>query len=448
MADKIKKFWDKKKAEAKFKMAGPGHKLNETAKPSSVRQKGSSQPTPHRTAPSDEAKQAGAAALARLGGGKHDGAPGFNTSLAAIQAQVRRELEAEKAAAAKAAAASDGKAEASIKEVNSSSSDQELPLSLAVQGVYFRCPLINDEVLPKEEWRLKIKDFLYEQLSDEQGLTACLIIHSCNKNREKVEQCVETLCKYLENIIHNPDEEKYRKIRMSNRIFSEKVCGMEGAMEFLNAAGFEVQNLPFQENEEPFLVFPEEKLNELDNLTMLVDALRSAEPIALQLDRNVHVLLPSQAAKRTDLPQEFFKLTVEELKREQQLKTELLEHSLVLKTKAMREREEQRELKKYRFALIRIRFPDGIYLQGTFGIYERVSEVMEFVRVNLVDEETPFALQTATGHRLTEEEYDQSLIDLKLVPASVLTFVWLNDNSKAHHATILKPEIMILVQEL
>lgn len=53
---------------------------------------------------------------------------------------------------------------------------------------------------------------------------------------------------------------------------------------------------------------------------MLVDALRSAEPIALQLDRNRQVLLPSQAAKRTDLPQEFFKLSPEELKREQQLK--------------------------------------------------------------------------------------------------------------------------------
>lgn len=53
---------------------------------------------------------------------------------------------------------------------------------------------------------------------------------------------------------------------------------------------------------------------------MLLDALRSAEPIGLQLDRNLQVLLPSQAAKQTNLPQDFFKLTPEELKREQQLK--------------------------------------------------------------------------------------------------------------------------------
>lgn len=34
-----------------------------------------------------------------------------------------------------------------------------------------------------------------------------------------------------------------------------------------------------------------------------------------------------------------------------------------LRTKAMREKDELRELKKYRFALIRIRFPDGVFLQ-------------------------------------------------------------------------------------
>lgn len=41
-------------------------------------------------------------------------------------------------------------------------------------------------MLSKEEWKVKIKEFLYEQLADERGLTACLIIHSCNKNRDKV----------------------------------------------------------------------------------------------------------------------------------------------------------------------------------------------------------------------------------------------------------------------
>ena len=35
----------------------------------------------------------------------------------------------------------------------------------------------------------------------------------------------------------------------------------------------------------------------------------------------------------------------------------------LLQTKAMRERAEQRELRKYRFCLVRVRFPDAITLQ-------------------------------------------------------------------------------------
>jgi hypothetical protein len=44
-------------------------------------------------------------------------------------------------------------------------------------------------------------------------------------------------------------------------------------------------------------------------------------------------------------------------------RTEAVERSLMLRTKAMREKEEKREMRKYRYAVIRIRFPDGILLQ-------------------------------------------------------------------------------------
>ena len=43
--------------------------------------------------------------------------------------------------------------------------------------------------------------------------------------------------------------------------------------------------------------------------------------------------------------------------------TEAADNMLVLRTKAMREKHELKEMKKYRYALIRIRFPDGILLQ-------------------------------------------------------------------------------------
>ena len=53
---------------------------------------------------------------------------------------------------------------------------------------------------------------------------------------------------------------------------------------------------------------------------VLIDALKTAEPIGLELDRNMQVLMPSQAAKRSELPPAFFSMTPEEIKREQQLK--------------------------------------------------------------------------------------------------------------------------------
>jgi len=43
------------------------------------------------------------------------------------------------------------------------------------------------EVLPKKEIEKLIKDFLYQQLDEEEaGLTACLVIHTVNKPAEKV----------------------------------------------------------------------------------------------------------------------------------------------------------------------------------------------------------------------------------------------------------------------
>jgi len=55
-------------------------------------------------------------------------------------------------------------------------------------------------------------------------------------------------------------------------------------------------------------------------LQVLLDALRTAEPVGLELDRNVRVLFASQAQKQQGLPQAFFSLTADELKREQQLR--------------------------------------------------------------------------------------------------------------------------------
>lgn len=47
-------------------------------------------------------------------------------------------------------------------------------------------PLLGPEVLPKDAMRQRIREFLLDQLNDEKGLTAALIIHTLNKDQEKV----------------------------------------------------------------------------------------------------------------------------------------------------------------------------------------------------------------------------------------------------------------------
>ena len=69
-----------------------------------------------------------------------------------------------------------------------------------------------------------------------------------------------------------------------------------------------------------FYVFPEARVTDegLETIRTLKDALLSCEPIKAELDRGMKVLLPSQAAQKFNLPQDFFSVAAEELRKEQQ----------------------------------------------------------------------------------------------------------------------------------
>jgi UBX domain-containing protein 6 len=196
---------------------------------------------------SNEAKMARNAALARV---TSNADKPLNFSLKAIKEQAKKELEDEKKLGA----------QTSFKNL---SLDENKKEEYTVDGVFFGCPLVSDEILPKKEWKGKIKEFLYEQMVADPGLTACLIIKNCNV-LDRAEDCIETIKKYLNNIVANPSEEKFHKIRTSNRIFSEKVANVEGAFEFMQAAGFSEQ---IMDDGEKYLVwspdFPIEMLTQL-----------------------------------------------------------------------------------------------------------------------------------------------------------------------------------------
>lgn len=94
------------------------------------------------------------------------------------------------------------------------------------------------------------------------------------------------------------------------------------------------------------------------------EQLLSAEPVRATLARQRRVFRPSTLASQFDLPADFFNLTAEEIKREQRLRSEAVERLSVLRTKAMREREEQREMRKYTYTLLRVRLPTAACCRG------------------------------------------------------------------------------------
>ncbi|XP_037076726.1 UBX domain-containing protein 6-like [Pollicipes pollicipes] len=435
--DALKKFIEKKRSEAKFKKAGRGHRMDEPSG-GGARPAGPA-PVQERQHPSKSSQLAGAAALARHQQTQQQHSAS-SRSLAVIRAQARKQLEEEAAAAA-------GAAEGGATPAGPRVTELEMAPNLAVNGVYYKCAIIGGEVLPKAEIQLKIKEFLYEQLVEDGGISSCLIIHSCNPNKEKVQTCVQTLSTYVDNIMQQPAEPKFRRIRQSNRAYTERVAAVEGGAEFLAAAGFQCEQLPHGDGVEAFWVFPPD--GDLERLQLLRDALLGAEPIVPELDRNVRALMPSQASRQVALPPDFFAISPEELKREQQLRAEVVENMTLLQTRAMRERAEQRELRKYRYCLVRVRFPDGITLQGTFRVLERVASIFAFLRENLVKPDTAFDLLTPTGHQLSPDD-PTTLAEAKLVPSVLLTWQPRCGAAPPGGTTTayLLPELMEMIEEL
>lgn len=74
-------------------------------------------------------------------------------------------------------------------------------------------------------------------------------------NATKVRRAFQTLLIYVKNVVKNPNEEKFRKIRFSNPAFQDRVGNMKEGIEFLELCGFE------RVDEGKFLLLPEDKVD-------------------------------------------------------------------------------------------------------------------------------------------------------------------------------------------
>ncbi|XP_051765889.1 UBX domain-containing protein 6 [Ctenopharyngodon idella] len=433
----MKKFFDDIKKDIKFKSAGPGKKLTEdtSSKPEASQvAHGAPRKAPTK-APTKGAQMAGAAALARI---EQQHRPKVQTSQDAIRNQVKRELEAEAAAIA---------ASQKNTDIEGSGVPQKDQSCFSVSGVFFICPLTG-KTLTKTEREMHIKEAILMRFSDDALEASIMMIHTFNKDKEKVKAAIDIISKYIENICKNPTEEKYRKIKLSNKVFQEKVSVIEGSREYLQAVGFESTALPVdgEDRTEEYLMLPPQESDALEQIKVHLERLQKGEPVRAKLDRQPQVFRPSQHATHFELPPDFYNLTAEELKKEMQLKNEIVERNAMLRTKAMREKDEQRERRKYNYALLRVRLPDGSILQGTFLAWEKVAALYQFVRDSLENGWQPFELVAPGGQKLKDDE--SALNECNLAPAALLTFTWdaavLADIAAAggKTAALLKPALL------
>mmetsp|Transcript_7613 Transcript_7613/g.28535 ORF Transcript_7613/g.28535 Transcript_7613/m.28535 type:complete len:436 (-) Transcript_7613:59-1366(-) len=82
-------------------------------------------------------------------------------------------------------------------------------------------------------------------------------------------------------------------------------------------------------------------------------------------------------------------------------------------------REQGKKKRRYDQALIRVRFPQGFILQGTFKPSHKLKRVHQMIQAILKDPQTPFYVYTAPPVR-RYESLDSSLQELDMVPASIL----------------------------
>uniref|UniRef100_A0A183E401 UBX domain-containing protein n=1 Tax=Gongylonema pulchrum TaxID=637853 RepID=A0A183E401_9BILA len=133
----------------------------------------------------------------------------------------------------------------------------------------------------------------------------------------------------------------------------------------------------------------------------------------------VYKLEASQAIPNPRLPRDFFDLDSVEIRKEQQQREADVEKLSTLRTREMREREQVMRNYQYKYTLLRIRFPNRLLLQGTFGCSEPFEAVRDFVKEHLTNlEPLLFVLKDPVSGKAIVDE-TKTLNELNLIPAAI-----------------------------
>ncbi|XP_050234489.1 plant UBX domain-containing protein 2 [Mercurialis annua] len=255
---------------------------------------------------------------------------------------------------------------------------------------------------------------------------------------------VEVVLRLFRNIVKEPENAKFRRVRMSNPKIREAVSEVAGGVELLEFVGFELR----EESGEMWAVMDvpdEERVRLISKVIGLLEPRKVEEQVVKvednksseelvepkKIDREIRVFfsVPENVAARIELPDTFYKLSLEEIKREADSRKKKIADSQLLIPKSYKEKQVQASRKRYKRTLIRIQFPDGVVLQGVFAPWEPTSALYEFVSMSLKDPSLEFELldpvlvkRRTIPHFPNVGQRASTLEDEGLVPSALVKF--------------------------
>lgn len=401
----IKRFFEKKKLNSKFKVAGSGQALNA---PSSEKPKPGPSRSTERRPTTAAGAQAANAALSRFQVQQSQASKKPTSSATSWKHKTEVDVNSYK------------EDENPIFDDVKARTDMSKEQTIFGDSIIFCCPMCPVS-LPYKEIFVHMKECFSNDLESEPLMISVTMIHTLNRDKLKVGSCIQILSKYLQNIIDNPGEEKYRKIRKTNKVFQEKVAILEGTVEFLlKGCGFELQTLPFElageTSDHIFYVMNDTLAHDTEQLLATKQMLSDAEPLDISIDRNIRVYEPTMSSLKIEVPPSFYEVGTEELKQKQHEMTTEVAQSKQLRTKEMRKGDSKKRI--YRYCIIRIRFPDGFLMQGTFSSTEKLKDLHKFVQECLFLDWMPFSIVDSIGKPFVDES--ATLMKLGLCPSSIV----------------------------
>ncbi|XP_030529156.1 plant UBX domain-containing protein 2 [Rhodamnia argentea] len=324
------------------------------------------------------------------------------------------------------------------------------------------CPVCNRSFRSEDEVSEHVDSCVAEnQVEHDNGVGAQGLPSDDAEERSELEACVGTfvsakppessvdvLLKLFRNIAREPENAKFRRIRLSNPKIKEAIGDVAGGVELLEFVGFELKeeggemwalmDQPGEEqirmiNKAVVLLEPKkfEEKKKIDDAPAVVPSVVDKPMEKEKIDRQIRVFfsVPESIAARIELPDSFYKLSMDEVRREAEMRKKKMAESQLLIPKSYREKQLKAGRKRYTRTVIRIQFPDGVVLQGVFAPWELTGSLYEFVSSALKDPCLEFELmhpvvvkRRVIPHLPEAGQRATTLDDEDLVPSALIKF--------------------------